>query len=128
MSAQQSTLHHEREALELASKGVALLKAVGKHQNAQGFDLDAVATGLIIVVPPELRDPQLAVECAERMADMSHHQKPGFLLTLARAYRAAGQPEKARATAQNGLALLPAATHATVPSRIRKQLQAESAE
>jgi tetratricopeptide (TPR) repeat protein len=128
MSAQQSTLHHEREALEMASKGVALLKAVGKHQNAQGFDLDAVATGLIIVVPPELRDPQLAVECAERMADMSHHQKPGFLLTLARAYRAAGQPEKARATAQNGLALLPAATHATVPSRIRKQLQAESAE
>jgi tetratricopeptide (TPR) repeat protein len=128
MSVQQSALHHEREALESASRGGALLEAVGKQQNAHCVDLDAVATGLIIVAPARLRDPPLAVECAERMAEMSHYQKPGFLLTLARAYRAAGQPEKARATAQNGLALLPAATHATVPSRIRKQLQAESTE
>jgi tetratricopeptide (TPR) repeat protein len=127
MSVQQNALHSEREALESASKGVALLKAVGKQQNAHGVDLDAVATGLIIVMP-QLRDPQLAVECAERMADLGHYQQPGFLLTLARAYHAAGQPEKARATAQKGLALLPAATRATVPSRIRKQLQAESAE
>ena len=61
------------------------------------------------------------------MVEMSHHQKPGFLLTLVRAYRAAGQLEKASAAAKEGLALLPVQTPTTVPSRIRKQLQAELA-
>jgi len=126
-SLQQRALHQTREALESATKGVVILKAVGKQQDAQGFDLDAVATGLTIVWPEQLRDPQLAVECAERMVAMSHHQKPGFLLTLARAYRSAGQTEKARAAAREGIALLPVATPATVPSRIGKQLQAELA-
>ena len=124
-SRQQRTLHQTQGALELATKGVAILKAVGKEQNAHGVDLDAVATGLTVVIPARLRDPQLAVESAERMVEMSHHRKPGFLLTLARAYRAAGQPQKAQAAAKEGLALLPAATAATAPSRVRKQLQAE---
>ena len=59
--------------------------------------------------------------------EISHHQKPGFLLTLARAYRAAGQPKQSSATGKEGLALLPAATSTTVPSHIRKPLQAELA-
>jgi hypothetical protein len=105
-----------------------MLKAAGKQPNAQGFDLDAVATGLTMVMPERLRDPQLAVEYAERIVNMSHRRKPEYLLTLASAYRAAGQPEKARAAAREGLALLPAATPATVPSRVRKQLHAEIAE
>jgi len=128
ISRQQLALHQTQGTLELATKGVAILKAVGKDQNAHGVDLDAVANGLTMVIPTGLRDPQLAVECAERMVEMSHHQKPGFFLTLARAYRTAGQPEKTRAAAKEGLALLPAATAATVPSRIRKQLQAELAQ
>ena len=125
ISRQQLALHQTNGTLELATKGVAILKAVGKDQSAHGADLDAVASGLTMVMPVRLRDPQLAVECAQRMVEMSHHQKPGFLLTLARAYRTGGQPEEARAAAEEGLALLPAATVATVPSRIRKQLQAE---
>jgi eukaryotic-like serine/threonine-protein kinase len=125
ISQQQRALHQTQGTLELATRGVAILKAVGKQQNAHGVDLDAVATGLTIVMPARLRDPQLAVESAERIVDMSHHQKPGFLLTLARAYRAAGQPESARAAAKEGLAILPTAIPATIPSRIRKQLQAE---
>jgi len=124
ISVQQSALHQTQKALESAAKGVAILKAVGKQQNAPGFDLDAAATGLIIVMPTRFREPTLAVEFAERMVEKSHHQKPGFLLTLAQAYRAAGQPVKARAAAKEGLALLPTAT-TTVPSRIRKQFQAE---
>ena len=128
ISLQQRALHRTEGNLELAAQGVAMLKAVGKHPNAQGFDLDAVATGLTIVMPVGLRDTQLAVEYAERMVDKSHRRKPGFLLTLARACRAAGQREKARAAAREGLALLPPATPATVPSRVRKQLQAELVE
>ena len=124
---QQQALHQTEGALELASAGVAILKAVGKQPNAHGVDLEAVATGLTIVMPARLRDPQLAVEYAERMVEMSHHLKPEFLLVLARAYRAAGQAEKAHAAAREGLNLLPSATHATVPSRVRKQLQGELA-
>jgi hypothetical protein len=44
------------------------------------------------------------------------------------AHRAAGQRGKTRDAATGGLALLPAATPATVPSRIRRQLQTELAE
>jgi hypothetical protein len=105
-----------------------MLKDAGKLPNAQGSDLDSVATGLTIVLPERLRDPRLAVEYARRIVEMSHHRKPEFLHTLARAYRAAGQPEKARASAREGLALLPPATTATVSSRIRKQLEAQLAE
>ncbi|HEY1206844.1 MAG: serine/threonine-protein kinase [Bryobacteraceae bacterium] len=123
-SLQQRALHRTQGTLELAARGVAILKAVGKQQNGFGYELDEVATGLTTVMPERLRDPPLAVEYAQRMVDMSHHRKPGFLLTLARAYRAAEQPEKARAAAAEGLALLPA----TARSRVRKQLQAELAE
>jgi tetratricopeptide (TPR) repeat protein len=117
ISRQQRALHQTEGTLELATRGVAILKGVGKQPNAQGFDLDAVSTGLTMVMPVQLRDPHLAVEYAERMVDKSHHEKPGFLLTLARAYRAAGQPEKARAAAKEGLALLPTATprHSSLP-------------
>jgi len=124
MSLQERVLHHTAEAQELAVKGVALLNEVGHRQNAQGFELDSAATGLIIVEPVRLRDPKLAVELAERMVESSHHQKAGFLLTLANAYRAAGQVDKACLAAKEGLALLPPPTAATVASRIRKQLLA----
>jgi tetratricopeptide (TPR) repeat protein len=125
ISLQQRALHQVEGAMAVAARGVALLKAVGKQPNAQAFDLDAAATGLTIVMPAQLRDPRLAVEYAERLADMSHRRKPGFLLTLAGAYRAAGRREQARAAARQGLALLPAETPATVPCRVRKQLEAE---
>jgi tetratricopeptide (TPR) repeat protein len=128
ISLQQERLRQTGTAFDMAARGVAILKAVAKQQAAQGFDLDAVATGLTIVSPRQFRDPKLAVECAERMVESSHHQKPGFLLTLAHAYRTAGQPEKARAAATEGLGLLPRLTPGTIPSRIRKKLQAELSE
>jgi tetratricopeptide (TPR) repeat protein len=124
MSLQQRALHLSAEARELASNGVAILKAVGPEQGAQVFDLDSAATGLLMVEPEELRDSRLAVELAERAVEKSHRQKAGYLLTLARAYRAAGQADKASLTAKEGLALLPPDGPNTVPCRIRKQLQA----
>ena len=122
---QQKRLGEFDAARETAARGVAILKAVAKQQDAQGFDLDAVATGLTIVEPEQFRDPKMAVACAERMVESSHRQKPGFLLTLAQAYRAAGQRERARTTAKEGLGLLPSPAPDRVPSRIRKKLQAE---
>ncbi|MGO9229560.1 MAG: protein kinase domain-containing protein [Bryobacteraceae bacterium] len=127
ISLQQQALHEAPGSLELAARGVAILKVVGRLPSAKASDMDWIARGLTIVMPVQLRDPKLAVNCAERAVEMSHHREPAFLRTLALAYRAAGQPEKAHAAAKEGLALLPAANPATVPSRIRKQLQAEAA-
>jgi tetratricopeptide (TPR) repeat protein len=126
ISVQQRALHQAKEALDSAARGVAILKAAGKLPNAQDGDLDSAATGLTVVLPLQLRDPGLAIQYAGRAVEMSHRRKPDFLLTLARAYRAAGQPANARAAAKEGLALLPALTPATILSRIRKQLQAEA--
>jgi tetratricopeptide (TPR) repeat protein len=128
ISLQQKSLRQFETAHETAANGVAILRAVARQKDAQGFDLDAVATGLTIVEPEQFRDPKLAVECAERMVERNHHQKPGFLLTLAHAYHVAGQNERARAAAREGLGLLPGLTSNTAPSRIRKELQAELSE
>jgi hypothetical protein len=73
-----------------------------------------------------LREPALAVQYAERIVETSFHHNPEFLLTLAQAYRATGQPVKAQAAAKEGLALLPAETSATVMSRVRKLLHAQA--
>jgi tetratricopeptide (TPR) repeat protein len=123
---QQRALHQTKGTLELATRGVTILRAVGNEPKAHIFDLDLVATGLTIVQPVQLRDLRLAVRCAERTVEMCHRRQPGFFLTLARACRAAGQPERARAAAREGLALLPARA-GTVPSRIRKELEAVEA-
>jgi len=49
-----------------------------------------------------------------------------MLLTLAQAYRATGQIEKSRATAKEGLALLPAPQPGSVKPRVRKLLQIQA--
>jgi hypothetical protein len=46
-----------------------------------------------------------------------------MLLTLSQAYRAAGQTKKSRATAEEGLALLPVLQPGGVKPRIRKLLE-----
>jgi len=123
ISAVQYAVQPDRSSTEVAQKGLAILKDVRPQENAPGTVLDLVATGLITVEPARLREPELAVQCAEKMAALSQRQKPGFLLTLAQSYRLAGETEKARATAREALALLPALS--TSPSRIRKLLDAE---
>ena len=77
-----------------------------------------------VVEPAELREPGVALKYAEQIVEMSSHRNPEFMLTLANAYRAAGQPTKARAVAKEGLALLSPETSTTVMSRVRKLLHA----
>ncbi|HEX4810075.1 MAG TPA: hypothetical protein VH325_14145 [Bryobacteraceae bacterium] len=122
---QQRALQRPEGSLALAQKGLSMLKDVGLRAYTKAFQLDDVATGLITVEPATLREPALAVKYAARTVEMSAHRNAEFLLTLAGAYRAAGQPTKARAAAQEGLALLPPETEATVPCRVRKLLRAE---
>lgn len=127
ISLQQQVLDQPQGALERAAKGVALLKDVGRHKDAAGFELDNAANGLLIVQPPQLQDPGLAVGYAERMVELSGHRKPSYLLTLATAYYAAGQPGKGRAAALEGIALLPAPGPTVIPSRLALQLREQAA-
>jgi eukaryotic-like serine/threonine-protein kinase len=122
---QKRTLQRPEGSMELAQQGLAMLKDVARRPDVQAYQLFDVANGLITAEPAELREPALAVKYAERIVETSFHRNPEFLLTLARAYRAAGQPAKARAAAKEGLALLPSETPATVMCRVRKLLQTQ---
>ena len=122
MGRQQRALQRPKESIELAQKGLAILKEVASRPDVQAYQLFDAANGLITVEPVELREPDLAAKYAEHIVEVSSRHNPEFLLTLAQAYRAAGQPAKARAAAKEGLSLLPAETSVTVMSRVRKLL------
>jgi len=122
MGRQQRALRRPQGSVDLARKGIAILKVAAGRPNAQAYQLFDAANGLMTAEPADLREPALAVKYAERIVEMSSRRNPEFLLTLANAYRAAGRPAKARAAASEGIALLPPETSATVLSRVRKQL------
>jgi tetratricopeptide (TPR) repeat protein len=125
MGRQQRALQSPKESMELAQKGLAILKEVARRPDVQAYQLFDAANGLITVEPVELREPDLAVKYAERIVEASSRHNPEFLLTLTEAYRAAGQSAKARAAAKEGLSLLPPETSVTVMSRVRKLLHTQ---
>jgi tetratricopeptide (TPR) repeat protein len=125
MGRQQHALQRPKESIELSQKGLAILKEVARRPDVQAYQLFDAANGLITVEPVELREPDLAVKYAERIVEASSRHNPEFLLTLAQAYRAAGQSAKARAAAKEGLSLLPPETSVTVMSRVRKLLHTQ---
>jgi hypothetical protein len=88
--------------------------------------LDQAANAFLTVQPAALRDARIAVSCAEREVALSHSREPSKLLTLAQAYRASGQMERSRATAREGLALLPPPQPGSVKPNIRKLLERAS--
>ena len=88
--------------------------------------LDSEVGALLSVKPLTLRDPHLAIACAEHQALLTRRKEPGVLHSVAQAYRFAGQIEKARAVAAEGLALFaPAVPGAPIP-RMRKLLELET--
>ncbi len=125
MGRQQRALQSPKESMEVAQKGLAILKEVARRPDVQAYQLFDAANGLITVEPVELREPDLAVKYAERIVEASSRHNPEFLLTLAEAYRAAAQSAKARAAAKEGLSLLPPETSVTVISRVRKLLHTQ---
>ena len=63
------------------------------------------------------------IRLAERAADLTRHQNPGILDTLAVAYAAAGQFDRAVTTAQTALALASAAHAGDLANQIRMRLE-----
>jgi tetratricopeptide (TPR) repeat protein len=106
-----------------ASKGLATIKDLAKGNGASAMVLDQAANDFLLVEPATLRDPQFAVECAERAAELSHRREAELLLTLSRAYDAAEKREQSRAVASEALALLPGLPPGSAKGNLRKQLE-----
>jgi tetratricopeptide (TPR) repeat protein len=119
----QSILRTAGDSGTLAKKGLAAFKNLTIRDHASAMTLDQAASAFLKVEPASLRDPQFAVSCSERAVALSHRQMPSLLLTLAQAYRASGQIEMSRATAREGLALLPATQPGSLIPRLRKLLE-----
>ena len=122
----QSILHTSGARKELAKAGIATLKDLAMKSQASPMTLNQAANALLKVEPAFLRDPEFAVLCAERSVALSRWQTPSLLLTLAQAYRAAGQIDKSRTAASEGLALLPPSQPGSVRPRLRKLLEIEA--
>jgi len=77
----------------------------------------------ILATHPDLESRKAdAVSLAERAADLSNHQHPAILDTLAAAYAADGQYDKAVKTAEEALALTSAAKAKKLAGSIRDRL------
>ncbi len=112
-----------REALAGA---VTELSQSAQSPTASADDIRTAVPALLLPEAGTLRNPPLALELAQHGADLTHHRAPGYLLLLATAQQATHQPSLARQTARQALALLPTQQPGRLPSRLRRQLEAQS--
>ena len=105
---------------------LAELKTDAARDKASPMVLDLVVTAFLRVEPSSLREPAYALAQAKRGGDLTHHKSPDWLLSLSEAYQADGKQAEARATAEEGLALLPPAGSDGETSRLRKLLQMQA--
>jgi tetratricopeptide (TPR) repeat protein len=110
----------------LLSTGLATLKELARKPDAAALMIDQATKVLLRVNGTRFADPAFTVACALRGAELTHHKIPAWLLELAQAYRAAGEPDKARVAAKEGLSLLPAMHPGDPKSRVRRLLESES--
>jgi tetratricopeptide (TPR) repeat protein len=106
--------------------GLSILKTIAENDKASSMVLDRSVTAILNVEPASLRDPNLAVTWSERGVALTHRKVATWMLSLAQSWRTAGQLEKARATAREGLALLPNPQPDDPKSWIRKLLEFET--
>ena len=119
-------LHDSGDAEERSKAGLAVLKSFAIKDQASVKLLDLYVTAILSVQPALLRDRQFAVACAEREVALTHGKDTASLLSLARIYRATGETDKSRATANEGLALLPALQPGSVKENMRKLLEIQA--
>jgi tetratricopeptide (TPR) repeat protein len=92
------------EAEQLEALSASLKLAASPH--ASGEDFERAAEDLLELNPAGSRRPSQALEFARRAVEISGRANAEFLITLAKAERAAGQLAAARSTAQAALTLL----------------------
>jgi tetratricopeptide (TPR) repeat protein len=126
LATDQTILHLPGDANALAKAGLASFREMTQSEQASASLLDQAASAFLLVEPASLRDPSFATTCAERAVALSTWQKPYQLLNLAQAYRASGQFDKSRATAEEALSLLPSLSPGSVKPNIRKLLEIQA--
>jgi tetratricopeptide (TPR) repeat protein len=115
---------HTRGYSSVKSKvALSAMKELSGKAQLSSQTLGEMAEAFLHAEPASLKDPQLALACAQREVAASRTKTPTMLLTLAQVWRANGQIEKSRSTAKEGLALLPALPPGNVKPRIRKLLE-----
>ena len=119
-------LHSSKNSSALVKTGLAAMRELAKKDPDSPSTMDSVAGAFLIVEPVSFRDPLFSVSCAERAVALTHRKLPSMLLTLAQSYRAIGQIDKSRATAKEGLALLPASQPGSAKPRLRKLLEIQT--
>ena len=72
---------------------------------------------------PKFRDPQEAVRLAERACQLTSHEDPSVLDTLAVAYAAANRFPEAVATAESAIELADSTGQKEMAEHIRKRLE-----
>ncbi|MFY9852864.1 MAG: hypothetical protein WAK26_03180, partial [Terracidiphilus sp.] len=122
----QYRLRKDPSAAGLVRSGLSDLEQIcARNQNSAGV-LNKEAKDLLQAEPASVRNPKLALGYAARAVEFSHHKVPDMLLTLARAYRAKGQIDLSRATAREGLALLPQPPPHAAPTNMRRLLEKQT--
>ena len=122
----QYRLRKDPSAAELVRSGLSDLQQIcARNQNSAGV-LNKEAENELQAEPASLRDPEVALDYAKRAIELTHRKIPAMLLTLARAYRANGQIDLSRATAREGLALLPPPPPHETPTNMRRLLEKQT--
>ena len=122
----QSLLREPSDSAAIAKTGIAALREMATKDQAAPRILDQAADAFLTAEPASLRDPAFALACARRAVVLNRRQSPSELLILAEAYRAAGQIDKSRAAAEEGLALLSPLEPGSIKPNIRKLLEIQA--
>ena len=119
-------LHGPKDGVEQVASGLEALRTRAMADDATVQILDCASSAMLMALPARLQNPELAVQFAERMVSRTHRQKPFYLLSLAQACHAAGQLERARTIAKEGLELLPPLRSGATRIRLRRLLEVEA--
>jgi hypothetical protein len=122
----QSLLRQPGDSAGIAKIGMASLRELATRDQAAPRILNQAADAVLPVEPASPRNSAFALACAERAVALNYRQSPSELLILAEAYRAEGQIDQSRATAEEGLALLPPLQPGSVKPNIRKLLEIQA--
>jgi tetratricopeptide (TPR) repeat protein len=104
-------------------------KAVNHFQEAVRINPNAPdplnAAAWILATSPDsnIRNPDQAIRFAERAAELSRHEDPRILDTLAAAYASGGKFDQAVATAQKAILLASSSQKDKLADRIRKRME-----
>ncbi len=124
LGAIQYALGQPAETEAVSRAAIAVLQRIAMKSNASPRNLDLSVSAMLRAEPASLRNRQQIIAMAERGVALTHRKRAYFLLELAQALQADGQPKQADAIAREGIALLDPPRPGDPPTRIRKLLLA----